>query len=118
MGKELSVRDKKTIKGILEGKSTRRAMIDAGFAVSTANIKGKDKLAQLAPKINKILEKQGITDTLLAKTLLNSLKANKNDVADHPIRLKAGELALKIKGHLKDNTEINNNIVLEVVKFG
>jgi hypothetical protein len=27
-------------------------------------------------------------------------------------------LALKIKGHLKDNTEINNNIVLEVVKFG
>jgi hypothetical protein len=118
MGKELNVRDKKTIKGILEGKSTRRAMIDAGFSENTANAKSGEKLERLAPTITKILEKQGITDDLLAKTLLNSLKANKYDLADHPIRLKAGELALKIKGYLKDNTEINNNIVLEVVKFG
>jgi phage terminase small subunit len=92
----------------------------------SANAIGSENLAKLS--FDLILDKAGVTDDFIAKTIRRGMKAkrtvsvsntnrdadaNTNDFIDVPDwtnRLKATELASKAKGHLKDKVEHSGNI--------
>jgi hypothetical protein len=136
--KELSAKDRKTIKGILKGKSVDRSMREAGFSPNTARGKNAVKAKELAPTIQALMEKRGLTDDRLLDVLDDGLKANKViscnviainkegmkdadsmtkdfvDVEDHPTRHKFLDTALKLKKHL-DNKDDDKNQVITVV---
>ena len=127
---ELSIPDRKTLKGIMKGKSIAASMRDAGFSAKTANCKAGKKMKQLAPTFIELMEKHGITDDFLSETMLNGLKANKViscnivniakngmkdadsmtkdfiDVEDHPTRHRFMDTALKVKGHMRDKDDV------------
>lgn len=120
----LTVRDRKVVKGILEGKSMRQAMSDAGFTKNTANAKGSKKLEKLAPTIQALMEKRGLTDDKLLEVLDGGLQANRpltvsdgkgegahiEQFPDHGVRHKYLETGLKLKGHLQSDALANINL--------
>lgn len=129
----LSKRDNKTIKEVLRGESFPKAMVKAGFKESTAKVKCGKKARELAPTIQALMEKKGLTDDRLLDVLDDGLRANKViscniiapsgegmadahsmtkdfiDVDDHPTRHKFLETALKIKGHLREKSGVEIN---------
>lgn len=122
--KPLSERNKKVVKGVLKGKPISRAMIDAGYAATTANSKCAEKARELAPTIQALMERRGLTDDRLLDVLDDGLRADKCiscnviapggdgmadahsatkdfiDVPDHPTRHKFLDTALKLRRHL------------------
>jgi hypothetical protein len=139
--KEISIRKRKTIKGIMEGKPVSKAMREAGFSSKTAHGRCSTKAKELAPTIQALMEKRGLTDNRLLDVLDDGLKANKViscniialdkegmkdadsmtkdfvDVEDHPTRHKFLDTALKLKGHMKDNEDKNQQITVVVQKW-
>lgn len=120
-----TVKQKIAIKHILNGDSVSKAMIKAGYSPKTA--KDPQRLTNSGVFID-TLEKTGISDDLLAQTLLDGLNATKTIVMgkessesfvdiqpDIPTRLKALDIGLKLKGHNRDNTVTNNTIVLPIL---
>lgn len=122
--KRLTVRDRKTVKGLIEGKSVRRAMIDAGFTENTANVKGKEKLEKLKPVLAELMEKRGLSDDKFLEVLEEGLDATRPvtvslgqgmgsdivDYSDFGVRHKYLETGLKLKGHLQPDT-LNTNMM-------
>lgn len=102
----------------------------AGFAKSTANRKAADKMAELAPTIQALMEKRGLTDDRLLDVLDRGLEATKViscniiaiggegmkdadsmtkdfvDVPDFATQHKYLDTGLKLKGHLRDKLDI------------
>lgn len=138
---KLSEKERKTIKGIVKGKPVSRAMRDAGYTPKTASVKCVEKAKKFAPTIQALMEKRGLTDDRLLDVLDDGLKANKViscnivaldkegmkdadsmtkdfiDVEDHPTRHKFLDTALKLKGHMKDNEDKNQQITVIVQKW-
>ena len=75
--KELTIRERLTIQGIIAGKPMSRAMLDAGYSPTTAHGKCSAKYKQLQPTIQILMDKKGITDDLLIDVLLRGLNATK-----------------------------------------
>ena len=95
----------------------------------SANALGSETLAKLS--IVDILDKAGVTDEKIAQTVLDGMEANKPisavagkdaseasvdfiDVPDWTNRLKATELASKMKGHMKEKVEHSGSIVMPI----
>lgn len=93
---------------------------------------GTETLAKL--DITEIMEKKGLTDEKITDTLIEGMEATKPisavggrdaseasmdfiDVPDWTNRLKATELASKIKGHLKDKMVHEGEIKVTEIKF-
>lgn len=94
---------------------------------------GTETLAKL--DITEIMEKKGLTDEKITDTLIEGMEANKTvrssdpskesdaesndfiDIPDWQARLKATELASKIKGHLKDKMIHEGEIKVTEIKF-
>ena len=120
-----SVKQKIAIKHILNGDSASKAMIKAGYSPKTA--KDPQRLTNSRVFLD-TLEKTGISDELLAKTLLDGLTANKTIVMgkesndsfvdiqpDFMVRHKNLVTALQLKGHSRDKAITNNTIVLPIL---
>jgi hypothetical protein len=129
VGRKVSLREMNFVKGLVTGKSQKQAMRDAGYKESTVQSKASAKVKQLAPIIQALMEKRGLTDDRLLDVLDDGLKANKViscniivtnkegmgdadsvtkdfiEVEDHPTRHKFLDTALKLKRHMKDKDD-------------
>lgn len=74
---QLNIRERKFIKGLMEGLSAAEAMRQAGYAESTAVAKQAEKLAKVGETIQDLMEKRGLTDDRLLETLEEGLVATK-----------------------------------------
>lgn len=134
MGKKkeraVTIRERKFIKGILEGMTPTAAMRAAGYAKTTANVKQGQKLEKVRESLQELMDRKGISDDCLLNALAEGLKATKNiscnviiktkdgmkdadsmtkdfvEVEDFPTRHRYLETGLKLKGHLKDTVDI------------
>lgn len=112
MGKELTVRHKKYVKGIVEGKSKQQSAIDAGFARATAkNAYDKVETGGVKEAIEKALDRAGVTTERIADKVNEGLEAKKIHtshtepdaiVPDFAVQHKYLETAIKLRGIDKD----------------
>ncbi len=118
---KLSIRQQKYKKNLLLGMNHYNAAIAAGYSKNTAKSRTKDLDARI--KIEDVLERQGLTDNVLVKRLLELLEASEfvfKKTADGQSEIvgnkelytpcwaargKGLELALKLKDLLKDKGE-------------
>lgn len=112
MGKQLTIKEAKLVKGIVAGKTKRQAAIDAGYSPNTASEIAYETLnkPQLQALLHKELEKQGITLETVVKPVADGLKAEKVSIVgngdsamaeitpDHNVRLKSSQIASKWMG--------------------
>lgn len=75
--KGLSIRERKFIKALVEGKTPTQAMREAGYAESTALAKQSEKVGKLAGTIQSLMDKKGLTDDYLMDVLIQGLQATK-----------------------------------------
>lgn len=75
---ELNIRERKFVKGVIEGLTPTEAMRRAGYAENTALYKHGEKLQKVKPKIDELMEEMGISDRRLLETLDRGLDATKN----------------------------------------
>jgi hypothetical protein len=120
-----TARQKTAISHIVAGDSVSKAMRKAGYSKNTAN---NPKVLTETPAFIETMEKLGITDEELTKTLKNGLSATKaivmgkdsgesfvDVVPDHPTRHKFMETGLKLKGYLRNSEPVNNTIVIPIL---
>lgn len=123
-----TLKEKRFLKKYLEiGNATEAAsqvydVVDRNSAKALAS----QVLAKLT--ITDVLDKIGVTDEKIAQTVMDGMEANKPisavsgkdaseasvdfiDVPDWTARLKATELASKMKGHLKDRVDLTSGDV-------
>ena len=122
---DLKHRAKLFTQSLLAGESQTQALINAGYSKATAQT-GEVAILQrpecMKPFIS-ILEEKGVTDNFLAektKALLNAKKTlffqkdgevtDSREVEALETQRKTLELATKLKGHLKDRSEVDVNI--------
>lgn len=118
MADELTVREQRLVKGVVQGKSKRQAAIDAGYSPKSANAIAHEALRKptVQAAFQRALKKAGITEDKLAQVMREGLDAQKVisavvvgadanektqdfiDVPDHPTRHKFLETAIKVKG--------------------
>lgn len=129
-GRSFNQREKKTIEGVVSGKSIYRSMIDAGYTEQTAHTQCTKKRKELMPTIQALMEKRGLTDDRLLDVLERGLDATKViscniiaidkegmkdadsmtkdfvDVPDYATQHKFLDTGLKLKGHLRDKMDV------------
>jgi phage terminase small subunit len=75
--KGLSIRERKFVKALVEGKTPTQAMREAGYAESTALAKQSEKVGKLGVTIQSLMDKKGLTDDYLLDVLMQGLQATK-----------------------------------------
>ena len=121
----VALRRRLLIKGVLQGEHIKDVGIATGLSPKTASSTAGRILQepQTQAAFISILEKKGVTDEFLAektKTLLNAKKTlffqkdgevtDEREVEALETQRKTLELATKLKGHLKDRSEVDVNI--------
>lgn len=118
-----------TLKGILDGKSKRQAMLDAGFKINTAShpqqslveTTGFQTLIKDMDEYSK--EKYGLDSSQKAtQVVIDAMNAKKVvgtpsdfvETEDHQIRMQASDRVLKLKGYVRGE-DINPNIKKRIV---
>jgi hypothetical protein len=124
-GYDIKRRAKIFTQSLLAGESRTQALVNAGYSLETA--KTGDCALLKNPQYSKgfisILEEKGVTDNFLAektKSLLNAKKTlffqkdgevtDEREVEALETQRKTLELATKLKGHLKDQSQVDVNI--------
>lgn len=121
---KLNIRERKMVKGIAEGLSANEAMRRAGYSDAYSKGHAKKKVEDIAPTIQELMDKKGLTDDRLLDVLDEGLRATKViscnviapngegmadahgttkdfiDVEDYATRHKYLTTGLQIKGHL------------------
>ena len=107
--KPTTMKQKRWVKEYVKtGNATKAAkkIYDVSSYRSAAAI-GSENLKKL--DISQILENNGVTDDLIASTIRQAMRAKgERHTPEWTARLKATELASKIKGHLKDRVDITS----------
>lgn len=75
-------------------------MREVGYSKHTAN--HPDRIIKTNNFIE-LLERNGVTDKRISNAVRGALLAMNGKKADHSIRLKAADMACRLKGHLKDS---------------
>lgn len=122
--KQLTNKQRKLVKYVLQGKSKAQAAISAGYSVLSSREIAQQTLAlpHVQETMASIMVKAGLTDEAIADKINQLCKAKKTlyfadkglvtderEVEDHAIQRSSIELAAKIKGHLIDRS-INLNV--------
>jgi phage terminase small subunit len=125
--KAAKMRRKIVIQGLIEGKTIKDAAILAGYSPKTAGEQGAAILQhpQAKQEFSLIMERKGLTDEILAQKIKDLLDAQETKyfqkdgiVTDQrqvdalETQRKTVELATKLKGHLKDKSEVDINVGL------
>lgn len=121
------IRRKMVIKGLIEGKTIKEAAISAGYSPQSAGQQGHSIISHPDAKreFARVMEEAGISDDFLAQKIKDLLGAqetkyfqkdgivtDQREVAALETQRKTAELATKLKGHLKDRSEVDVNIGL------
>lgn len=136
--KKSEIRRKKLIRGIVAGKTQLQAAIDAGYAKKQAGSQASQilKKPQVKSQLYAALDRAGLSDSTLAKKILEWINAQKTvsaiagtdagagtvdfvDVPDYTTQVKAGEMICKMRGHFAEkieheiigNMSININVI-------
>lgn len=117
--KKLDVRQKRAIKGILEGKSQTKAFRDAGYSKTTAAKKSGAMLKSLAPTFTDLLDKGGLSDPALVKKInflfdaketkffqKDGIVTDEREVEALGIQANMVEFVAKLKGHVRDKLDL------------
>lgn len=124
-------KQKAALMGILAGKSKRRAMLDAGYAKTTAShprqelvdTVGFQKLIQFMDQYS--IEKYGLASSDKAATAyIDALEANKLwgtgnnyvEIEDHPTRITAADRVLEVQG-LRKQEETGGDIKILIENY-
>lgn len=97
--RQLTPKQRALVQGVAEGKSLHRAALDAGYSPSVA----KSDVYQnprLRRAIAEVMDRMGLSEETLLQPIKDGLTANKRTRADHPIRLRASETGLRLRGYL------------------
>lgn len=132
----LTTKQRKLIKGIAEGKTQKKAAIDAGYSEKSAESIASQELnkTQVKATLQDLMEHMGLSDGALLvkhKELLNAQKQlsgvkDANDgsiefveVPDHQVQAKALEMAYKLKGAFveKIDATVKGEIKINIIKF-
>jgi hypothetical protein len=97
-----SIRQRKLIKGIIEGKSPPEAGKEAGYKSRRASYQAL-KSPTVSKWVSRSYKRMGLSDDKITKPLRDALEAicfDKfgNQLPDHAIRLRAQELSIKLMG--------------------
>jgi len=98
-GRELTPKQRALVKGVAEGKSVHRAALDAGYSPHTAKCDVYQN-PRLRLAIADLMDRVGLNEEALLKAISDALTANKRTRADHPVRLRASETGLRLRGYL------------------
>ena len=120
MSKNLTIREKRLVKGIIEkGLTPKDAARLAGYSENTADSYLYSTILK-RDKIKKILDENGLNDKYLVKKLKKSTKVTKGEVVTTGDSLRAIELAFKLKGYTESDkqevTKSNTNIYIKELK--
>jgi len=79
MARELTVKERKLIKGIAEGKTKKQAAIDAKYSPRSAGSIASETLRKpdVRAALVEAMEKAGITDTRIVEVMNEGLRANR-----------------------------------------
>lgn len=121
----LTVKQKKLIKGVVEGKSQKQAAIDAGYSPTHAESAASHELnkTQVKATLQELMESHGLDDASLLKVHAEMIQATKVisavggkdagaasmdfiDVPDWQARAKGVEMAYKLRGAFIEKKEI------------
>ncbi len=125
----MTLRQKKLLANIGKHRSIEQDMIASGYAPSTA--KQQTEIIH-APSFEELLSKhlpdvkvmiaheEGLEAMKVISAKIVGLPAGGNtddfiEVPDHPTRLKAAELAYKVKGRLKDGLNVQGDVTMNVI---
>ncbi len=115
----MTLRQKALVKNLGNSRSIQDAMLKSGYAPSTAHQqtsitkgKGFEELRDQFMPDNEVMEvhRQGFSATRIHGTNDNFI-----EIPDYGIRLKAVELAYKVKGRLKDGLQVAGDMTMNVV---
>jgi hypothetical protein len=109
----LTVRQKKFVAGITEGKSQTQAAVDAGYSPSTAPQQGNRMLkkAHIREAITDILERKGLSDDYFADRLKDLCEAAGEKGPEWSARGRGVEILGKIRGHLDAKLRVTHEDV-------
>ena len=125
----LTVKQKKLIKGVAEGKTQKQAAIDAGYSPKCADEIASQQLNKDSVKqtLQQLMEKMGLSDDELLvkhKELLNAKRQVSDgtklvDLPDYQTQIRALDSAYKLKGAYVEKREVvfPEGIAIDVV-FG
>lgn len=114
----LTARERKFIRGRVQGLSQRAAALRAGYSLSVARSKASDILRRplVQSALTDALRRHGITLSKLVKPIADALKANltttfmgvatETKIPDHKTRLDACEMGLALHGGLPKQVEL------------
>jgi hypothetical protein len=121
--KQLNVRQRKAIKGIIAGKPRTTAFREAGYTAKTAAFKSGPMLQKILESFPEIMDRKGISDDSLADSLKDGLEAmfiktatfegiitDQKSFIDFPTRHKYLETALKLKNLIIENIKISGSL--------
>jgi hypothetical protein len=114
--KSLNIRERKFVKGIMDGLQPTKAMRAAGYAETTANVQQGKKLEDVRATIQGLMEQRGLDDDCLINKLLEGLESERPFVVDHgihytpdmPTRHRYLTTSLQLKGHLRESSPVTN----------
>lgn len=106
--RRLTYSEGKFIEGMAKGLNQKDSAIYAGYAPLSASVQAS-KLMQ-KEKIIRELDKVGLTDAVLADTIKKNMEAGTAVKATADTSLKAVELAMRLKGHLREEKGDTTNI--------
>lgn len=99
-GRRLTSKQRALVKGVAAGKSVHRAALEAGYSPAVARSDVYQN-PRLRVAITKLMDEMGLDEAALLKALKDALRAHRRGkIPDHPIRLRAAETGLKLRGHL------------------
>lgn len=117
---KLTVKQKKLLKGVMEGKSRKQAAISAGYSPASAHSTATLTLnnSKVKTAFQNMLDKAGLTDDALAKKFQELVTAKETkffqkdgvvvetrDVEAIETQRKTAEFVAKLKGHLVEKVE-------------
>lgn len=128
MAKQLTVKEAKLVKGVVQGKPKYKAAVEAGYSPKSARSIATETLKK--PNIQEALQaemmKQGITLEKIIKPIKDGLEAEKVHIVgngdqamaeitpDHATRLKSSQMAQTILGANKNNDGGTTNNFIQI----
>lgn len=121
----MTIKKKKLIQGVVEGKSQKQAAIDAGYSPKSAESQASQILQE--PKVKQslieLMDEMGLSDSVLLakhKELLNATRTTDNgDIPEYQIQAKALEMGYKLKSAFVEKSDVNvsGGLTIKIVKF-
>ena len=111
----MTAKQQKLAQGIAEGKHRVDAARDAGYKFPEVSAYNALDSATAQEHLNRLMDKQGLSEQKLLKPLKDGLAANRVisagegtiETPDHAIRLKSSEIGWKLRGKLLNQNNQN-----------